>query len=303
MATSASLPKRVGGVGDLVDLYDTFLLDQFGVLHDGRFAFAHALHAVEQLRAHGKSLVVLSNSSRRSQETLAKLHRLGYDASLFTGAVTSGETTYEALSTRKDTWFANLGNRCINIGWADNGAIDAELYGVELVQDVQQADFILAHGMEVLSGVAPKLVSVDDLKVLLRHAATRGMPLVIANPDVHTVDTTYTVPMPGQLAAWYSKMDGHGDIVLMGKPDRRIYEAASHLVGLKAGRILAVGDSLAHDIKGASDAGIDSLFVVTGIHAAKLTPWSDNKLIDLAKEHCVGRMPTYVTTDFRWHAK
>ena len=298
---AAALPKRVHGVGELAD-YDTFLLDQFGVMHDGRTAYAHALHAVEQLRARGKSLVVLSNSGRRAAETLSKLGRLGFDATHFVGAVTSGETTHEALSTRREPWFARLGRRCLNLNWADRGAaaLDVDLYGIELVQSVADADFILAHGMEAIGGATPKHVTLDDLQSLLRQAATRGLPLIIANPDVVTVDTTHLVPMPGQLGVWYSHMAGHGDIVLMGKPDRRIYDAASLLVGPLPGRILAVGDSLGHDIKGASAAGIDSLFIVSGIHADELTPWSDDKLVALAQEHCDGRLPTYVASDFAW---
>ena len=298
---AAALPKRVRGVGDLAE-YDTFLLDQFGVMHDGRNAYAHALHAVEQLQARGKSLVVLSNSGRRSDETLKKLGKLGFDATHFAGAVTSGETTHEALSTRREPWFRALGRRCLNVNWADRGVapLDVNLYGIELVQSVAEADFILANGMEAISGATLKRVSLDDLQALLRQAATRGLPLIIANPDVVTVDTTHLVPMPGQLGVWYSQMAGHGDIVLMGKPDRRIYDAASLLVGPSPGRILAVGDSLAHDIKGASAAGIDSLFIVNGIHADELTPWSDDKLVALAQEHCDGRIPTYVASDFAW---
>jgi HAD superfamily hydrolase (TIGR01459 family) len=297
-----AFPKRVRGVSDLAE-YDTFLLDQFGVMHDGRNAYAHALHAVEQLHALGKSLVVLSNSGRRSDETLKKLSKLGFDASHFAGAVTSGETTHEALRTpRREPWFKALGRRCMNVNWADRGAapLDACLYGIELVQSVAEADFILAHGMEALSGATPKRVSLDDLQSLLREAATRGLPLIIANPDVVTVDTTHLVPMPGQLGVWYSQMAGHGDIVLMGKPDKRIYEAASLLVGPNPGRILAVGDSLAHDIKGASAAGIDSLFIVNGIHEEEFTPWSDDTLVAMAQEHCDGRLPTFVASEFAW---
>lgn len=302
MTSRGDLPKRLEGLRQVADVFDTFLLDQFGVLHDGRVAYPHALHAVEQLHRAGKNLVVLSNSGRRAGETLDKLARLGFSPTHFTGSVTSGETTHEALSSRADPFFAALGRRCLNINWGDRGAtpVDAELYGIELVQDVEQADFILAHGVEALNGAEPRRVTLDEIQALLRQAARRNLPLIIANPDVVTVDTTFLVPMPGQLGLWYADMPGHGEIVLMGKPDRRIYDAASRLIGGGAGRVLAVGDSLAHDIKGACVAGVKSLFVVSGIHAKELAPFSDAALESLALEHCDGHMPTYVVDSFLW---
>jgi HAD superfamily hydrolase (TIGR01459 family) len=297
-------PQRVAGVQEVASSYAAILLDQFGVLHDGRNAYTHALTAVEQLHRAGKHLIVLSNSGRRAAETTEKLARLGFNKEHFTGAVTSGETTHEALSTRADPLFASLGRRCLNINWADRGAtpIDVDSYGIELVQDVDEADFILAHGMEALSAAEPRRVTLEELQALLRKAAERSLPLIIANPDVVTVDTTFLVPMPGQLGVWYEAMPGHGDIVLMGKPAARIYDAAKRVLpdGAGGGRILAVGDSLAHDVKGACAAGIDSLFVVHGIHKDELTPWSEDALRRLANEHCDGHMPTFIVDDFSW---
>jgi ribonucleotide monophosphatase NagD (HAD superfamily) len=88
----------------------------------------------------------------------------------------------------------------------------------------------------------------------------------------------------------------------MGKPAGRIYDAAKRVLPdcAGAGRILAVGDSLAHDVKGACAAGIDSLFVVHGIHKEELTPWSEDALRRLANEHCDGHMPTFIVDDFSW---
>jgi HAD superfamily hydrolase (TIGR01459 family) len=305
MAASASnsVPIHAAGLAEVVDGYDTLLLDQFGVLHDGRNAYAHALDAVQRLSQAGKTLVVLSNSGRRSDETVRKLERLGFDRSHFFGAVTSGETTHEALLSRNEPLFAGLGRRCLSVNWADRGAtpVDASLYGLELVQDVEQADFILAHGMEALSGQnGSKKVSLEELQALLRAAAARSLPLVIANPDVVTVDKAFLVPMPGQLGVWYGEMANHGDIVLMGKPSRRIYDAAARLVGPQVGRMLAVGDSLAHDVKGAVAAGIDSVFILSGIHADECRPGDNESLRKLAQEHCDGHMPTYVMEHFRW---
>ena len=76
--------------------------------------------------------------------------------------------------------------------------------------------------------------------------------------------------MPGTLAKWYADMNGSGDIHLMGKPAPVIYQGALHLLGLAADQVIAIGDSLEHDIVGATTAGVDALFVGGGIHAVEL---------------------------------
>lgn len=57
---------------------------------------------VENLAKHGAKMVVISNSSRRASTTIEKLNKLGFDSSLFVGAITSGELTHQYLQ-RSDT--------------------------------------------------------------------------------------------------------------------------------------------------------------------------------------------------------
>ena len=204
------------------------------------------------------------------------------------------------LTLRNEPTFAQLGPRCLHFTWGERGAINVDDLGLVHVTDPEEADFVLAHGMEVLNrgSAHPSLpVSLDDIQSLLRVAARRRLPLVIANPDVVTVDTTKLVPMPGQCGVWYAEYGGP-PAILMGKPAAVIYEAAKQLCG---GRMLAVGDSLAHDIAGACGAGVDSLFVANGIHAQDLEPGplTAAGVAKLAAGHgCAA--PTYIVDAFRW---
>ena len=291
------------GLGAFVDRYDSFLLDQFGVLHDGRVAYPAAVDAVRRLAEAGKRLVILSNSGRRAESTIAKLEPLGFDPRWFAGgAVTSGETTHQALSLRTDPVFKQLGPRCLHLTWSERGAINVDEHGLEHVTDPELANFVLAHGMEAISGGSKQpaqTVSLEDIKILLRVAARRRLPLIIANPDVVTVDTTYLVPMPGMCGVWYKEFGGPPEkVVLMGKPAGVIYEAAKQLC---TGRVLAVGDSLAHDIAGAQGAGIDSLFIANGIHAKDLEegPLTAASVAKLAAAHGCAE-PTYIMDAFRF---
>ena len=82
---------------------------------------------------------------------------------------------------------------------------------MQVVDDVEVADFVLAHGTEVLGlgdGKTPKAVTLEEIKTLLQRAAERKLSLVVANPDVVTVSGDTLVPMPGTFARWYKEFGG-----------------------------------------------------------------------------------------------
>ena len=97
------------------------------------------------------------------------------------------------------------------------------------------------------------------------HSSFAGPPpMVLANPDIVTVDAEMLAPMPGFIAREYRKFGG--EVFVMGKPDPIIYRAALEKLQLRPSEVLMIGDSLEHDIGGAMAAGVDSLFVTGGIH-------------------------------------
>ncbi|KAF4355936.1 hypothetical protein F8388_025939 [Cannabis sativa] len=215
-------------------------------------------------------MVIISNSSRRSSVTMDKIKNLGFDPSLFVGAITSGELTHQYLQRRDDDWFAALGRSCIHMTWSDRGAISLEGLGLQVVDKVKDAEFILAHGTEALghpSGVACPM-KLEELESILEQCATKKIPMVVANPDFVTVEARALRVMPGTLAAKYEELGG--EVKWMGKPDKIIYESAMAMAGVDASDSIAVGDSLHHDIKGANAAGIQSVFTTGGIHATEL---------------------------------
>jgi hypothetical protein len=108
------------------------LLDQFGVLHDGRTAYPAAIEGVRQLAAQNIKTYVLSNSSRRSSGTLAKLGAMGFKEEWFAGAVTSGELAWTHVRDRPSAWWRRLGRRVLHINWAERGAISLDGLNLEV---------------------------------------------------------------------------------------------------------------------------------------------------------------------------
>ena len=347
--TRASASRRIAGVRELATTHDVFLLDQFGVLHDGREAYADAVTCVRELKRRGKEVYVLSNSSRRRDGTIARLEEMGFDGDAFAGATTSGETTARFLEREassssttsreigKGECFDRLRNiiREARVGgrkpafahatWDARGAVAlgetvSEAYEIIpppfTATTMDAVDFVLAHGMEAFGrgdGAAPTPASVEDLRALARAAAARKIPLCVANPDVETVSGSELIAMPGALAMWYAEAfaethpgeDASGYVCEMGKPDAVVYDALLGEFGVDAGgKIVAVGDSLAHDIAGGERAGLDTVFVCgTGIHVDDVRRAKESEDEDEALRRLYaarGATPTYVVEKLRW---
>ncbi|XP_040992126.1 glycerol-3-phosphate phosphatase isoform X1 [Juglans microcarpa x Juglans regia] len=284
--------------------FKAWFLDQFGVLHDGKNPYPGAISTLEKLASTGSKMVIISNSSRRASTTIEKMKSLGFDPSLFMGAITSGELTHQYLQRKDDAWFAALGRSCIHITWSDRGIISLEGLDIQVVENVEEAEFVLAHGSEALghpSGAAIPM-KLTDLEKILERCAAKRIPMVVANPDYVTVEARDLRVMPGTLAAKYEKLGG--EVKWMGKPDKIIYEAAMAMAGVDASDSIAVGDSLHHDIKGANQAGIQSAFITGGIHATELGVSNFGETADLSSVEVLASKynayPSYVLPAFTW---
>ncbi|MEO1067410.1 MAG: HAD hydrolase-like protein [Pseudomonadota bacterium] len=119
----------------------------------------------------------------------------------------------------------------------------------------------------------------DDYTQTLTGFLNRDLPLVCANPDIVVERGDRLVYCGGALAEKYREMGG--TTIYLGKPHAPIYEAAlsvgAELFGsaLQKDRVLAIGDGVMTDVKGANDAGLDCLFVTGGIHSAENGPLAD----------------------------
>jgi HAD superfamily hydrolase (TIGR01459 family) len=260
MQDSAGGPTRLAGLAAISARFDAAILDQWGVLHDGAKAPPGAVEAIAAMTAAGKKMVVLSNSARFGSDSAGKLIALGYPEGTFKGVVTSGETTYDLLRDRNDPLFAGLGRKVLLIAREPTliNGLDYEAV------DVETADFVLLG-----SSTAPEKSLAVDFAATLERAAARGLPLVCANPDRAGLAATGLIEGPGYLAAYYETIGG--TVRYLGKPYPEVYgRAAALLDDVPPHRILAIGDSLEHDIAGGRRFGCLTTFVEAGIHAADL---------------------------------
>ncbi len=287
--------KLIDGVARLAHAYDGFILDLWGVLYDGGQVFGHALDVLGRLKALDKRLVILSNGPRRATAVEERIAGAGIARDSYDAVMSSGEEAWLCLKGEiDDPRYRDVGRHVFYMGPdSDRAMLDG--LDVSEVGNAADADFILAIGP------FDPADTISDYEGMLAAAAARHVPMVCANPDlvVHRLGTVEICA--GSIAERYEELGG--PVRWHGKPHPSIYESGMRLMrGIEKSRLLAVGDSFRTDIRGANAAGIDSLFVIEGIHREDLLHANgapDEVRLAKAVAHA-GAVPTYAVRRFEW---
>lgn len=250
------------GLSALADRYDGFVLDLWGVLHDGVRPYPGAVDCLDRLRAAGKRVCLLSNAPRRTTAVAAKLAGMGIGPDRYDHLMTSGEATHDALRDRPDDFHRALGRRCLHLGPPRDDDVFEGL-DLDFAEAPEDADFVVNTGIDEFGE------TLADYAPVLDRCAARGLPMVCANPDLVVYVGDSLEICAGELARHYETLGGR--VAYHGKPHAPVYRRCLDLMGIgDPGRILGVGDSLRTDVAGANAAGIDALLVTGGIHREEL---------------------------------
>jgi HAD superfamily hydrolase (TIGR01459 family) len=251
--------QHLTGFASLASRYDGFIIDLWGVIHDGVTPYAGAVDCLQRLQAAGKPAVLLSNAPRRSAVAQEGMRSMGIADDLYTAILTSGEAAHIMLRDRTDPWFASLGRRVYHLGPdRDRNVIDDLPF--EAVTDPADADWMLNTGPDDHSNPT----DLGEYETILQACAASRLPMLCANPDLEVIRGGRRVICAGTLALRYQALGG--DVRSIGKPDPAIYGPVLKMLGVEPGRVLAVGDALRTDIAGATAASLDSCWVLGGIH-------------------------------------
>jgi len=253
-------PPFIEHFSDIAADYDVVLSDVWGVVHNGLAVFPEASAALSQFCAGGGSVVLITNAPRPGVVVQRMLDRLGVARSAYDGMVSSGDVTRDVVAARK-------GQKVYRIGPERDAPIFTGL-DVEFAS-LENADYVVCSGLFDDETETP-----EDYRPLIARMRTRNLYMVCANPDVVVERGDKLVYCAGAIADLYA--EAGGDVLYAGKPHRPIYEAALAVAAEKRGaptpsaRVLAIGDSVRTDLKGAAAFGVDCLFVTAGIHAEEL---------------------------------
>jgi HAD superfamily hydrolase (TIGR01450 family) len=241
---------------EMTGRYKAVLSDVWGVVHNGERAFPDSCAALRRAREHGLAVILITNSPRPRPAVEEQMAMLGVPADTYDGVVTSGDVTCDLVREGP--------RRIFHLGPERDVALYEGL-DVELVEEFE-ADGVVCTGF-----IDDETETPEDYADLLRRLRARNLPFVCANPDIVVERGERLIWCAGALARDYAQLGGR--TLIAGKPHRPIYTAALHMASTLLGRditaaeVLAIGDGIVTDVKGAEQNGIDILYVSAGIHA------------------------------------
>ncbi|ESW92494.1 TIGR01459 family HAD-type hydrolase [Mesorhizobium sp. M0644] len=252
----ADSPDIIGSLADLSGAYSAILCDVWGVVHNGEWHFPAAAAALIAARAAKIPVVLITNSPRRSADVVAQMNAIGVPPAAYDRVVTSGDVTRDLI--------AEGPRKIFHIG-ADRDFTLYEGLDVELVEEFE------ASGVVCTGLFDDEVEKPEDYADLLQRLRARNLPFICANPDIVVERGERMIWCAGALAREYAQLGGR--TLIAGKPYAPVYDVAMKEIAVILGRrversqVLAIGDGMMTDIKGAADNGFDVLYVSGGIHA------------------------------------
>lgn len=253
------MTELLASLDDLADRYDAVLCDIWGVIHNGRAHFPAAAAALRRARKRGQIVLLVSNVPKPRGPIPKQLDRLGFPRDAWDGIVTSGDAIRAELVKRAPGPMYKIGP-----------AYDRDLWdGLGLVQSgLEDARFV------AISGLNDDDETPADYADIVRAARARDLDMLCANPDIVVQFGDRLIWCAGAIARDYEALGGR--VVMAGKPFAPIYDLAFAELAQLAGRaiakerVLAIGDGLGTDVKGANAQGVDCLFIAAGTHGEAL---------------------------------
>ncbi len=277
---------QVESVERLAERFDSFIVDQYGVLHDGNVPYPGAVDALVRLKEAGKNVLLLSNSGRRSAPNEERLVKLGFERGSWSHFLSSGEVAWRHLEKRTPSLAGGKRLRCLLIArGGDRSAVEG--LPLDVVEAGDEAEIVL------ISGSDGDVHDIDHYRHVLKPAAEAGVACVCSNPDKLMLTKEGLRFGAGHIADAYAEMGG--TVTWIGKPHPEIYEAAKQILGRPvAARTICIGDSIEHDIAGGSGAGLPTALVTTGVFEGTSAEQRD----DLFRRH--GARPDHILRSFAW---
>ena len=267
--------KKLEHLSKIFQKYDAFIVDLWGVMHNGIILNSSAINAVKKLESNGKRVVFLSNAPRPARKVVEFLERMKMDQKLLTNVLTSGELAMNSLKEKK------FGEKFFHLGPQRDDSLFIDVK--ENKTTLEESDFILCTGL-----FDEESENLQFYKDLLKNYVNKK--LVCTNPDLIVHRGGEEEYCAGKIAEIFENLGGK--VIYFGKPHKEVY-----LSCLKTNqKTLVIGDNLRTDIKGANNMNLDSIFITSGVHKSKTI--NENLMEKLLAEHKVSA--NYFQKELTW---
>ena len=267
--------KKIEHLSDIYKNYDTFIIDLWGVMHNGIKLNRSAIKAVDNLINNKKKVFFLSNAPRPKESVIEFLREIDMDEKYLKHVITSGQAAMESLNKNKfGKNFYHLGperDKCLFKGLEENKT------------ELDNCDFILCTGL-----FDEYTEDLDYYKNLLKNNTSKV--LVCTNPDLIVHKGESMKFCAGKIAEIFKSVGGK--VVYFGKPYKEVYKTILKINE----KNLVIGDNLNTDIKGANNLKLDSLFISNGVHKDEFN--NEKSLVSLCKKYNV--KTNFYQKDLTW---
>ena len=237
--------KELNHLSDIYKNYDTFVIDLWGVIHNGMKLNPKAIEAIEHLKNNSKKIVFLSNAPRPSSKVINFLLKLKMDRKYLSNVVTSGEAAMYAINKNQ------FGKTFFHLGPPRDTSVFEKVKDNKT--DLKSCDFILCTGL-----FDEHESDLEYYKKFLKKYVSKK--LICTNPDL-TVHRGHVEELcAGSVAKVFEELGGKA--IYFGKPYQEVYKMCFN----SNEKVLAVGDNLRTAIKGANNLSVDCIFISDGVH-------------------------------------
>ena len=259
------MTRIINALAEVSTNYDALFVDLWGCVHNGVTAIPSAVAALQAYRKTGGKVVLVTNSPRPRKGVLKQLVHFGVPDDAYDAVATSGDSARAAM------YSGVVGTQVWHYGPVTDSRFFDPLEILDNPVEITRVPLDEATGI-VCTGPFDPIAEPETWRADLEIALARGLKLLCANPDIVVDRGEEREWCAGAVARMYTEIGGES--LYFGKPHAPIYDLARrrlHKLGntIPDGKILAIGDGIMTDVKGAVDEGIDSLFITGGLAAAE----------------------------------
>ena len=266
----------LNGLKSIADNYDLFYIDLWGVIHNGINLHEQAVAVLNELSRNKKMFVLLTNAPRPNKTVRNFLQKMGMSKDLRDHVFTSGEAALDYLKK------FYISKKFYHIGPPRDFDL-FNLFGKNKCEAIIDSEYLLCTGL--FDDHSKDLIY---YKTLLEKQIKKKM--ICTNPDLIVDRGEVRELCAGSVAMVFEKMGG--EVVYFGKPHPEVYNQS---IDNKNKKILAIGDNLNTDIKGANLLNYDSLLISNGIHRNEI---KNKGIQDVSKEY--EAIVNFIQSDLKW---